>query len=191
MRANRRPAYLSAIHIYWLSWPQGECNDVEAIREGNVRCDGGGNAVNGAAGVPSRLDSVLQTCRLGDASFRPAGGERSRSESRHAWTLWAHNDSGKPEIFSLDAKGTVTGRVSISGATLEDWEALASTKASRLRTRTVSDCRSTFRWREPPRNAAMSGLPRSSRGPFEPSRHIMHAAAARPIGSGSALLILR
>ena len=40
--------------------------------------------------------------------------------------LWAHNDSGKPEVFALDAKGTVTGRVSISGAALEDWEALAS-----------------------------------------------------------------
>lgn len=40
--------------------------------------------------------------------------------------LWAHNDSGKPEIFALDAKGAVTGRVSVAGAALEDWEALAS-----------------------------------------------------------------
>lgn len=40
--------------------------------------------------------------------------------------LWAHNDSGKPEIFALDAKGRVTGRVSLSGAALEDWEAMAS-----------------------------------------------------------------
>ena len=40
--------------------------------------------------------------------------------------LWAHNDSGKPEIFALDAKGAMTGRVSISGAAIEDWEALAS-----------------------------------------------------------------
>src|SRR5688572_20641063 len=40
--------------------------------------------------------------------------------------LWAHNDSGKPEIFALDAKGNVTGRVSLSGAALEDWEAMAS-----------------------------------------------------------------
>src|SRR5687767_14897247 len=40
--------------------------------------------------------------------------------------LWAHNDSGKPEIVALDTKGTVTGRVSIAGAALEDWEALAS-----------------------------------------------------------------
>ena len=40
--------------------------------------------------------------------------------------LWAHNDSGKPEIVALDTKGTMTGRVSIAGAALEDWEALAS-----------------------------------------------------------------
>jgi hypothetical protein len=40
--------------------------------------------------------------------------------------LWAHNDSGKPEIFALDTKGHVTGRVALSGATVEDWEAMAS-----------------------------------------------------------------
>lgn len=39
--------------------------------------------------------------------------------------LWAHNDSGKPEIFALDANGKVTGRVSLSGANLQDWEAMA------------------------------------------------------------------
>jgi hypothetical protein len=40
--------------------------------------------------------------------------------------LWAHNDSGKPEIFALDANGKVTGRVTISGAAVQDWEAMAS-----------------------------------------------------------------
>ena len=40
--------------------------------------------------------------------------------------LWAHNDSGKPQIFALDANGKVTGRVSLSGAAMEDWEAMAS-----------------------------------------------------------------
>ncbi len=40
--------------------------------------------------------------------------------------LWAHNDSGKPEVVALDTKGQVTGHVSIAGATLEDWEAMAS-----------------------------------------------------------------
>jgi hypothetical protein len=40
--------------------------------------------------------------------------------------LWSHNDSGKPEIFALDANGKVAGRVFISGANLNDWEAMAS-----------------------------------------------------------------
>lgn len=40
--------------------------------------------------------------------------------------LWAHNDSGKPELLALDAKGQVAGRVPVSGAAVEDWEAIAS-----------------------------------------------------------------
>jgi hypothetical protein len=39
--------------------------------------------------------------------------------------LWAHNDSGDPVLFALDARGVVTGRVQITGATVDDWEALA------------------------------------------------------------------
>ena len=40
--------------------------------------------------------------------------------------LWSHGDSGAPEIVALDADGTVAGRVSVPGATLVDWEAMAS-----------------------------------------------------------------
>jgi hypothetical protein len=40
--------------------------------------------------------------------------------------LWSHNDSGVPQLIALDTKGTVTGRVAVSGAALVDWEALAS-----------------------------------------------------------------
>jgi hypothetical protein len=40
--------------------------------------------------------------------------------------LWSHNDSGTPQLVALDTKGKVTGRVSVTGATLVDWEALAS-----------------------------------------------------------------
>jgi hypothetical protein len=39
--------------------------------------------------------------------------------------LWAHNDSGKPVLLALDARGTVTARVTVSGAKVEDWEAVA------------------------------------------------------------------
>ena len=40
--------------------------------------------------------------------------------------LWTHNDSGQPILVSLDNRGTVTGQVRVSGATVDDWEALAA-----------------------------------------------------------------
>ena len=46
--------------------------------------------------------------------------------SRHASTrLWAHNDSGRPVLFALDRSGQVTGQVHLTGAMVEDWEAIA------------------------------------------------------------------
>jgi hypothetical protein len=39
--------------------------------------------------------------------------------------LWSHNDSGEPVVFALDASGSVTGRVRLMGAAVEDWEAMA------------------------------------------------------------------
>jgi hypothetical protein len=40
--------------------------------------------------------------------------------------LWSHNDSGKPVLIAFDAKGNVTGQLAISGARVEDWEAIAT-----------------------------------------------------------------
>jgi hypothetical protein len=39
--------------------------------------------------------------------------------------LWTHNDSGAPVVVAMDARGAVQGRVRLTGATVEDWEALA------------------------------------------------------------------
>jgi hypothetical protein len=39
--------------------------------------------------------------------------------------LWALNDSGDPVIYALDANGGVTGHVRLTGAKVEDWEAIA------------------------------------------------------------------
>jgi hypothetical protein len=39
--------------------------------------------------------------------------------------LWAHNDSGAPELVALRANGTVERRVRVSGASVDDWEAIA------------------------------------------------------------------
>jgi hypothetical protein len=40
--------------------------------------------------------------------------------------LWTHNDSGGPVLFALDAGGAVTGRVRLTGADVQDWEAIAA-----------------------------------------------------------------
>lgn len=40
-------------------------------------------------------------------------------------TLWAHNDSGQPDIVALDEQGSVKGRVRVTGARVDDWEDIA------------------------------------------------------------------
>lgn len=40
-------------------------------------------------------------------------------------TVWLHNDSGAPELTAVRSDGTAAGRVSLSGAALEDWEAMS------------------------------------------------------------------
>jgi hypothetical protein len=39
--------------------------------------------------------------------------------------FWAHNDSGDPLLFALDAQGATLGRVRVTGAKLDDWEDIA------------------------------------------------------------------
>jgi hypothetical protein len=39
--------------------------------------------------------------------------------------FWSHNDSGEAEVFALDSRGAVTSRVRVTGAEVEDWEAIA------------------------------------------------------------------
>jgi hypothetical protein len=40
--------------------------------------------------------------------------------------LWALKDSGKPMLFALDAHGAIQSKVQLAGATVDDWEAVAS-----------------------------------------------------------------
>jgi hypothetical protein len=39
--------------------------------------------------------------------------------------LWTHNDSGKPVLTAIDQQGNVTTQVAVSGAAVQDWEAVA------------------------------------------------------------------
>lgn len=73
--------------------------------------------------------SAEQTCKPSGALMRLAGlPEASGLVASRATDgrLWAHNDSGKPELFALDVSGKVTARVTVTGAGVEDWEALAT-----------------------------------------------------------------
>ena len=70
-----------------------------------------------------------------DAACRPPGGlarMAGLSEAsglavsrRDPGRLWTHNDSGEPVLYSMDAKGSMRGRVQVTGAAVEDWEAMA------------------------------------------------------------------
>lgn len=46
--------------------------------------------------------------------------------NRDGTRLWTHNDSGVPVVFSLDTSGKVVRKTTISGARIEDWEAMAA-----------------------------------------------------------------
>ncbi len=70
-------------------------------------------------------------CRVADAG-RPlpkdAMESRGLARSRRDPALfWTHNDAGnQPDLFAVDSRGTLAGRVRVEGAALEDWEDLAA-----------------------------------------------------------------
>jgi hypothetical protein len=83
--------------------------------------------------VPSTLDAQAkqtsaEPCRA-TGTLLPLNGVPEASglaaSRKHPGRLWALNDSGPPQLTSIDAKGTVTGTLRLTGASLDDWEALA------------------------------------------------------------------
>jgi hypothetical protein len=82
-----------------------------------------------AAGISAASQLDPGVCKASGALMRLDGlSEASGLVASRATPgrLWSHNDSGTPEIIAIDAKGNITGRVSIAGARVEDWEALAT-----------------------------------------------------------------
>jgi hypothetical protein len=65
-----------------------------------------------AAGTLLRLDGLPEASGVA-ASRRTPG------------LFWAHNDSGGPVIFAIDAGGAVKGRVRVTDASVDDWEDIA------------------------------------------------------------------
>ncbi len=90
----------------------------------------GALVVAGTLGAPST--SVAQQssvqCKPAAAIQRVAElpeGSGLAASRRTPGRFWSHNDSGEPVLFALDGDGRVVGRLAVSGAAVEDWEAVA------------------------------------------------------------------
>ena len=75
----------------------------------------------------SAAPSPESTCRVSGELTRlrelpEASGVAAR---RTRGVFWAHNDSAAPVIFALDERGSVTRRVKVTGAAVDDWEDIA------------------------------------------------------------------
>jgi hypothetical protein len=83
-------------------------------------------AATGSAHGPASLSAA--PCQLSGALARiPDLPEASglAISRRTPGRLWSHNDSGQPVLVALDARGTVTARVRLTGVKIDDWEAIA------------------------------------------------------------------
>ena len=84
--------------------------------------------LSGWSAVSSAQQTAAPQCQASGALVRiselpeASGVALSR---RSPGRLWAHNDSGDAVLIALDTRGTVTGRVRVSGVKVDDWEAVA------------------------------------------------------------------
>lgn len=101
-----------------------------ALFAGGFACDAGGTEQSaGPASAPSAATSATtDTCKPSGALMRLADLPEASglAVSRAGGRFWAHNDSGAPVLFALDENGRTTARMTIEGAAIEDWEALAA-----------------------------------------------------------------
>jgi len=83
----------------------------------------GATAIAAAQQVPDGPSCQASASLVRLAELNEASGiaVSSRSPGR----LWTHNDSGKAVLTMLDARGSVTGRIQLTGITIDDWEAIA------------------------------------------------------------------
>lgn len=75
-----------------------------------------------------QISSSPPQCRPAAALARVAElpeGSGVAASRRHAGHAWAHNDSGEPILFALNDRGAVVARLRLTGASVEDWEAIA------------------------------------------------------------------
>ena len=102
---------------------------IESKMNAFTRCGVAGMLVLAAASptaVAAQQPQAAQCRPAGPLVQVPGLGEASgiAASRRVAGRLWAHND-GEPVLFALDAHGAVTGRLQVTGAKIEDFEAIA------------------------------------------------------------------
>lgn len=90
-------------------------------------------AVEGSQGTKSPVCStggtLVQLADLSEASGLAAG----------RGLLWLHNDSGEPVLIAVNTAGRQMGRVTLTGARVDDWEALAAGPCGKGRCLFVGD----------------------------------------------------
>ena len=77
---------------------------------------------------PTNAQNAAAPCRpTGPLVLVPGLSEASglAVSERIPGRLWTHNDSGAPVVVALDARGSIQGRVRLTGAAVGDWEAIA------------------------------------------------------------------
>jgi hypothetical protein len=78
--------------------------------------------------VAAQQSGATGRCHLDGALTRvPELSEGSGvvASRRTPGRVWALNDSGQPVLVALNNRGAVTGRVRLTGVTVDDWEAIA------------------------------------------------------------------
>jgi hypothetical protein len=97
-----------------------------AVVAASATKEAGRNGAAAAGGVAAG-DSV---CRVEEASValprRLSEASGIAAGLRTPGVLWSHNDSGEPLLYAFGNDGGALGEVRVAGATLEDWEDVAS-----------------------------------------------------------------
>ena len=81
-------------------------------------------AVHGHAQTTDALQCHPQGRPVRVAELSEASGVAA--SRRNPGILWSLNDSGQPVIYALDASSAIVGRLHLSGAMVDDWEAIAA-----------------------------------------------------------------
>jgi hypothetical protein len=76
--------------------------------------------------APAQAETASPACRPDSQLIRLTDLREGSGVALGQRGLWTHNDSGRPVLYGLDGNGAVTRRVEVTGARIDDWEAIAA-----------------------------------------------------------------